>query len=92
MSMMTVLIGAISNIILDPILIYGFDMGVRGAAIATVFSQTISAVWVIVFLTGKKTILKIKMANLKIQKEILLPAIALGVSPLLCSRPKVWYS
>ena len=83
MSMMTVLIGAISNIILDPILIYGFDMGVRGAAIATVFSQTISAVWVIVFLTGKKTILKIKMANLKIQKEILLPAIALGVSPFI---------
>ena len=83
MSMMTVLIGAISNIILDPILIYGFDMGVRGAAIATVFSQTVSAVWVIVFLTGKKTILKIKMANLKIQEEILLPAIALGVSPFI---------
>lgn len=83
MSMMTVLIGAISNIILDPILIYGFDMGVQGAAIATVFSQTVSAVWVIFFLTGKKTILKVKKANLKIEKAILLPAIALGISPFI---------
>ena len=82
-SMLTVLIGAVSNIILDPILIYGFDMGVRGAAVATVISQTISAVWVLVFLTGKKTILKIKPLNMKLNKSILLPTLALGISPFI---------
>ncbi len=82
-SMLTVLIGAVSNIILDPILIYGFDMGVRGAAVATVISQTISAVWVLVFLTGKKTILKIKPQNMKLNKSILLPTLALGISPFI---------
>ncbi len=80
-SMMTVLIGAISNIILDPIFIYGFHMGVRGAAIATVISQTISAVWVIRFLTGKKTVLKIKRQGMKLQKSILMPTLALGIAP-----------
>ena len=82
-SMLTVLIGAVSNIILDPILIYGFDMGVRGAAVATVISQTISAVWVLIFLTGKKTILKIKPQNMKLNKSILLPTLALGISPFI---------
>ena len=82
-SMLTVLIGAVSNIILDPILIYGFDMGVRGAAVATVISQTISAVWVLIFLTGKKTILKIKPENMKLNKSILLPTLALGISPFI---------
>lgn len=82
-SMLTVLIGAVSNIILDPILIYGFDMGVRGAAVATVISQTISAVWVLVFLTGKKTILKIKPQNMKLNKSILLPTLAFGISPFI---------
>lgn len=82
-SMLTVLIGAVSNMILDPILIYGFDMGVRGAAVATVISQTISAVWVLVFLTGKKTILKIKPQNMKLNKSILLPTLALGISPFI---------
>ena len=82
-SMLTVLIGAISNIILDPILIYGFDMGVRGAAVATVISQTISAVWVLFFLTGKKTILKIKPQGMKLKKSILLPTLALGISPFI---------
>ena len=82
-SMLTVLIGAVSNIILDPILIYGFDMGVRGAAVATVISQTISAVWVLIFLTGKKTILKIKPQNMQLTKSILLPTLALGISPFI---------
>lgn len=82
-SMLTVLIGAVSNIILDPILIYSFDMGVRGAAVATVISQTISAVWVLIFLTGKKTILKIKPQNMKLNKSILLPTLALGISPFI---------
>ena len=82
-TMITQATGAIVNIILDPILIYGFDMGVRGAAVATVISQTISAVWVLVFLTGKKTILKIKPQNMKLNKSILLPTLALGISPFI---------
>ena len=57
--MLSVLIGAVSNIILDPILIFGFDMGVKGAALATVISQALSCIWVLAFLCGKKTILKI---------------------------------
>lgn len=83
MSMMTVVIGAICNIVLDPILIYGFDMGVQGAAIATVFSQTVSAVWVVAFLLGKKTILRIKRQYLKINAAVLLPTLALGISPFI---------
>ena len=55
MGMLTVLLGAVMNIILDPVLIFGFDMGVRGAAIATVISQGASALWVFIFLTGKKS-------------------------------------
>ena len=82
-SMLTVLIGAVSNIILDPILIYGFDMGVRGAAVATVISQTISAVWVLIFLTGKKTILKIKPQNMKLNKSNLLPNVDFGISQII---------
>ena len=58
MSMATVLIGAVTNIVLDPVFIYGFKMGVKGAAIATILSQTLSAIWVLVFLTGKKTKIK----------------------------------
>lgn len=82
-SMCTVIIGAISNIILDPILIYGFDMGVKGAAIATIISQTISAVWVLLFLFGKKTIIKIKRENLKPSSSVLLPVLALGIAPFI---------
>lgn len=81
MGMATVLIGAISNIILDPIFIFGFGMGVKGAAIATIISQAISAIWVMYFLLGKKTKLKIKISNMKISKQILLPIVALGVAP-----------
>ena len=58
--MMTVMLGAVTNIILDPIFIFGLSLGVKGAAIATVFSQFVSAVWTFHFLTGDKTILKIK--------------------------------
>ena len=83
MSMMTVVIGAVCNIVLDPILIYGFHMGVQGAAIATVFSQTVSAVWVIAFLLGKKTILRIKRRYLRISASVLLPTLALGISPFI---------
>ena len=65
MGMLTVLIGAVCNIILDPIFIYGLDMGVRGAALATIISQGISCAWVIYFLCGKKTILKLKRETIK---------------------------
>lgn len=82
-SMMTVLIGAILNIILDPILIFGFNMGVSGAALATIISQAISMVWILIFLTGKKTTLKIKQKNLKLSAKIILPSIALGLSPFI---------
>ena len=59
-SMVSVIIGAVCNIVLDPIFIFGFDMGVKGAALATIISQMLSCVWIISFLCGKKTQLKIK--------------------------------
>ena len=82
-SMMTVLIGAVCNIILDPILIFGFNMGVSGAALATILSQSLSMIWIIIFLTGKKTTLKIKRKNLILSKSIVLPSIALGLAPFI---------
>jgi putative MATE family efflux protein len=82
-SMLTVVIGAVANIILDPILMFSFDMGVKGAAWATIISQAISAVWVLKFLTSEKSILKIKKRNLKIDTKVLLPCIALGLSPFI---------
>ncbi len=78
--MLSVLIGALSNIILDPILIFGFDMGVRGAALATIISQALSCIWVVSFLFGKKTTLKIRMKNMRLEKKIILPSLALGLS------------
>lgn len=80
-SMYTVLIGAIINIVLDPILIFGFDMGVSGAALATIISQGVSCIWVLRFLIGKKTILKIKKINIHFNPKIMLPTLALGLSP-----------
>lgn len=82
-SMMTVVIGAITNIILDPILIYGFQMGVQGAALATIISQAISALWVLKFLSGNKTTIRLKKENMKIDTQILLPSMALGVAPFI---------
>ena len=79
-SMLTTVIGAVTNIVLDPILIFGLNMGVRGAAIATVLSQAVSAVWILRFLTGKKTILKLKISNMKLIPGIILPCLGLGVS------------
>ena len=77
-SMLSVIIGAVANIILDPIFIYGLDMGVRGAALATVISQALSCVWVVSFLCGKKTLLRIKPKNLLVSPKIVLPCLALG--------------
>lgn len=79
-SMLTTVIGAVINIVLDPILIFVLDMGVTGAAVATVLSQAVSAVWILRFLTGKKTILKLKVPNMKLQKHIILPCLGLGIS------------
>lgn len=81
--MMTVLVGAIINIILDPIFIFTFDLGVKGAAIATITAQFVSAVWVLFFLFGKKSILKIRKAYLKPELKVILPVMALGVSPFI---------
>ena len=82
-SMATVLIGAICNIVLDPIFIFGFKMGVRGAALATIISQAVSAVWVLSFLIGNKTKLKIRKENLLPNMKILAPVLALGISPFI---------
>ena len=78
--MLSVLIGAVANIILDPIFIFGFNMGVRGAALATIISQAMSCVWVLAFLLGKKTHLRIRRQNLLFKAKIILPSMALGLS------------
>lgn len=78
--MLSVLIGAVANIILDPILIFGFGMGVEGAALATIISQAMSCIWVLAFLFGKKTHLKIRRKNLRLESRIVLPSLALGLS------------
>ncbi|SFK47690.1 putative efflux protein, MATE family [Marinilactibacillus piezotolerans] len=82
-SMLAVLIGAVFNIVLDPILIYGFDMGVQGAAIATVISQMMSAIYVLHFLLGKKTTLKIRKEHLKVNKGFAIGILSLGISPFI---------
>lgn len=82
-SMMTVVIGAILNICLDPLFIYAFGMGVKGAALATIISQAVSCIWVLAFLNGKKSFLKIRKKYLLIKPSIILPVLALGVSPFI---------
>lgn len=81
--MKTVMIGAGINIILDPIFIFVFGMGVRGAALATILSQAVSAVWVVRFLCSKKSILRIWRKNLKFSFKVMGPVLALGVSPFI---------
>ncbi len=78
--MYTVLIGAVLNIVLDPLFIFALGMGVKGAALATVISQAVSCVWVISFLTGKKTILKLRHENLVSGLRLVPPCLALGLS------------
>ncbi len=78
--MLSVLIGAVANIILDPIFIFGFNMGVAGAAWATIISQALSCAWVLLFLLGKKTTLKLRVKNMVLRSNIVLPALALGLS------------
>ena len=79
-SMMTTVIGAGINIILDPIFIFVLDMGVAGAALATVISQAVGAMWILRFLTGKKTILKLQPKNMKLIPNVILPCLGLGIS------------
>ena len=79
-SMIAVLIGAVCNIALDPLFIFGLDMGVKGAALATILSQAISCVWVIAFLCSKRSRLRIQRKNIRLQRKIILPCIALGAA------------
>ena len=79
-SMLTTVIGAVINIILDPILIFVLDMGVRGAAIATVLSQAVGAFWILRFLTGSKTILRLRKEHLRPEGRVILPVMGLGIS------------
>lgn len=78
--MLSVIIGAAANIILDPVFIFGFNMGVRGAALATVISQSFSCAWVLIFLFGKKTVLRLRAQNMKLSPKIILPVLGLGSS------------
>lgn len=78
--MLSVLIGAVSNIVLDPIFIFGFNMDVQGAALATIISQALSCIWVVSFLFGKKTILKIRKENMCLSASVIFPCLALGTS------------
>ncbi len=82
-SMATVLIGAVTNIVLDPIFIFGLHMGVKGAALATITAQAVSAVWVLRFLTGKRTKLRLQRRYFRINPKVLAPVVALGVSPFI---------
>ena len=79
-SMVSVLIGAVCNIVLDPVFIFVFHMGVRGAALATVISQAISTLWVVLFLCGKKTLLHLRKKHLHLEAKVVLPCIALGLA------------
>ena len=78
--MFSVLIGAVSNIILDPVFIFVCHLGVKGAALATVISQALSCIWVLSFLFGKKTFLRIRRSHLALKPGIILPCVALGSS------------
>ena len=79
-SMLTTVIGACINIVLDPLFIFALDMGVKGAALATVLSQAVSAVWILYFLTGKRTVLKLRLSNLPLHAKVILPCLGLGIS------------
>lgn len=82
-SMMTVVIGAVTNIVLDPIFIFVLGMGVRGAAWATVISQAVSAVWALRFLCGGRTVLKLRRENIHISRSVIMPCVALGLAPFI---------
>ena len=82
-AMRTTVIGAVLNLILDPVFIFAFNMGVKGAALATVISQAVSCVWVLKFLTGNKSVLRLRKKYIHFDKKIVLSVTALGVSPFI---------
>lgn len=82
-AMLSVVIGALLNIVLDPIFIFVFGMGVKGVAIATVISQAFSALWVLKFLTSNKASLPLERKYMRLRKKIVMPVVALGVSPFI---------
>lgn len=79
-AMLSVVIGAVSNIALDPVFIYWLDMGVSGAALATIISQALSCIWIVVFLCSKRSLLRLKIKNLIPSPKIVLPCVALGTA------------
>ena len=82
-AMVSVIVGAVANIILDPIFIFGFDMGVKGAALATIISQGLSALWIVAFLTSKKAVLRLVFQKIRLNISVIKKIIALGVSPFI---------
>jgi len=82
-SMIAQTVGAVANIILDPILIFGFGMGVRGAALATVISQGVSAFWVVAFLARGKSLLRLRSGAIRLKLDVLGPCLALGIAPFI---------
>lgn len=82
-AMLSVLIGAVINIVLDPIFIFGLHMGVSGAALATILSQAVSATWVLIFLFGKKSGIRIRKENLKFDKRVIGKVMGLGIAPFI---------
>lgn len=92
MAMLSVLIGAVLNIALDPLFIFGFGMGIRGAALATVISQFVSAVWVLRFLTRKERAMGIRKNYLKIRGKIVAKIMSLGVAPFIMQATESFIS
>lgn len=82
-SMVSVLIGAICNIVLDPVFIFAFHMGVKGAALATVISQAVSTLWIVLFLCGKKTQLHLRKKYMRLTPKVIIPCVALGLAPFI---------
>ncbi len=91
-AMLSVLIGAVINICLDPVLIFFMHMGVRGAAVATVISQAVSAAWVVRFLTSSKSVIKLKISNMKLKKKTVMQIAALGISPFIMQSTESFVS
>lgn len=79
-SMVSVVIGAVCNITLDPVFIFGFHMGVKGAALATILSQGISMIWVVAFLCGQKTQIHLRIKYMRLEPKVILPCVALGLA------------
>lgn len=82
-AMLSVLIGAVTNIVLDPILIFGFHMGVKGAALATILSQALSAAWVIRFLTSTKSVIRLRLSEMRLRAKVIGQIGSLGISPFI---------